>query len=126
MWPFRRKPVDVNRIEIYLHFWGEVDPTYTVRLSVGKVEVLEAIGVVQGVDFRLSNIVTVPGFRRKGLATTVVGMLIGAARARRCATFTFENVSPRNPEATTLYQRYGAVALPPRGADGHSDHQLTF
>lgn len=124
MWPFSRK-VNLNKIEIHLHFWGgEIDPTYTVKLSVDKLEALEGLGVVQGADFRLSNIVTVPAYRKKGLGTTVVGMLIGAARARQCATFTFEDVSPRNIEAIKIYQRFGAVALPPKDTEGHSDYQI--
>jgi ribosomal protein S18 acetylase RimI-like enzyme len=124
MWPFSRK-VDLNKIEIHLHFWGgEIDPTYTVKLSVDKLEVLEGLGVVQGSDFRISNIVTVPAYRRKGFGTTVVGTLIGAARARRCSTFTFEDVSPRNIEAINIYLRFGAVALPPKEAGGHCDYQI--
>jgi GNAT superfamily N-acetyltransferase len=123
MWPF--SGMDLSKIEIQLHFWGgEVDATYTVRLSVDKHEVLEGLGVVQGSDFRLSNIVTVRPFRRKGFGTTVVGTLIGAARARQCSTFTFEDVSPRNIEATSIYQRFGAVPLPPKEPGGHSDYQI--
>lgn len=124
MWPFSRK-LDSNRIEIHLHFWGdEPEPTYTFRLAVDKHEVLEGLGLVQGSDFRLSNIVTVPAFRRKGFGTTVIGTLIGAARARQCATFTFEDVSPKNTEAIGIYRRFGAVALPPNERNGHSDYQI--
>jgi len=124
MWPFSRK-LDSNRIEIHLHFWGgEPEPTYTFRLAVDKHEVLEGLGLVQGSDFRLSNIVTVPAFRRKGFGTTVIGTLIGAARARQCATFTFEDVSPKNIEAIGIYRRFGAVALPPNERNGHSDYQI--
>lgn len=123
MWPFRSKD-DQNRIQIQLHFWGTVDPTYTVRLCVDKREVLEALGVVIGTDFRLSNIETIPAFRNHGLGTIVVGTLIGAARARRCATFTFENVSPKNSEAIDIYKRFGAVALPADTSTGHADYQV--
>ena len=124
MWPFSRK-LDLNKIQIHLNFWdGEVDPTFTVRLSVDKHEVLEGVGVVQGSDFRLSNIVTVPGYRNKGLGTTVVGTLIGAARARQCSTVTFEDVSPRSIEAINIYRRFGAVALPPKETGGRSDYQI--
>jgi ribosomal protein S18 acetylase RimI-like enzyme len=124
MWPFSTK-LDLNKIQIHLNFWGgEMNPTFTVRLSVDKHEVLEGVGCVQGSDFRLSNIVTVPAYRDKGLATTVVGTLIGAARARQCSTFTFEDVSPRNLEAIDMYQRFGAVALPPNDAGGHADYQI--
>lgn len=122
MWPFS-KTMDLNRIEIHLHFWGDVDPSYTVKLAVDKHEVLEGLGVVQGRDFRLSNIVTVPAFRRKGYGTTVLGTLIGAARARQCSTFTLEDVSPHNTEAIAIYQRFGAVALPPND-NGHNDYQI--
>lgn len=124
MWPFSRK-LDPNKIEIRLHFWGdETDPTYTIHLAVDGHEVLEGLGIVQGSDFRLSNIVTVPGFRRKGFGTTVIGTLIGAARARRCSTFTFEDVSPRNAEATGIYRSFGAVAQRPNEKNGHSDYQI--
>lgn len=124
MWPFG-KTLDLNKIEIHLHFWGsEVDPTYTVKLSIDKVEVLEGVGVVQGSDFRLSNIVTVPTFRRLGFGTTVIGTLIGAARARRCATFTLEEVAPGNTGAISIYQRFGAIALPPKKPGGHADYQI--
>ncbi len=123
MWPFNTE-VDLNHIDIHLRFWGDADPAYTVRLTVGKREVLEAVGVVQGGDFRLSNIVTVPSYRRKGLCTLVVGTLIGAARARQCSTFTLEDVSPRNIEAISIYQRFGAVAMKPREPGGHADHQV--
>lgn len=124
MWPFSKK-VDLNKIDIHLHFWGcESDATYTVHLSVDRLEVLEGLGVVQGSDFRLSNIVTVPAYRRKGYGTTVVGTLIGAARARQCSTFTFEDVSPRNIEATNIYRRFGAVALPPKEIGGHTDYRI--
>lgn len=123
MWPFNRQ-LDQNKIQIHLHFWGDVDPAYTVRLSVDTREVLEALGVVSGSDFRLSNIETVPAFRDHGLATIVVGTLMGAARARRCTTFTFENVSPMNSEAIDLYKRFGATALPEDGATGLADHQI--
>jgi len=125
MWPFRKKTLDLNKIEIHLHFWGdESEPTYTVKLSVDKLEVLECLGFIQGSDFRLSNIVTVPAFRRRGFGTTVVGTLIGAARARQCSTFTLEDVSPRNTGAINIYQRFGAVALPPKPSNGHSDYQI--
>lgn len=124
MWPFSRK-LDLNKIEIHLHFWGSgIDPTYTVKLSVDKHEVLEGLGFIQGSDFRLSNIVTVPTFRKKGFGTTVIGTLIGAARARQCATFTLEDVSPRNTGAISIYQRFGAVALPSEKPDGHADYQI--
>jgi GNAT superfamily N-acetyltransferase len=123
MWPFNR--VDLDKINLHLQFWtAETDTPYTLRLTVDKLDVVEALGVVRGSDFRLSNITTVPVFRRKGLASLVIGTLIGAARARRCSTFTIEDVSPRKPAATRLYQRFGAIALPPREGDGHSDYQI--
>lgn len=122
MWSFS-KTMDLNRIEIHLHFWGDTNPSYTVKLAVDKHEVLEGLGVVQDRDFRLSNIVTVPAFRRKGYGTTVLGMLIGAARARQCGTFTLEDVSPHNAEAIAIYRRFGAVPLPPN-ANGHNDYQI--
>lgn len=123
MWPFSEK-LDLNKIEIHLQYWGgESDPSYTVKLSVDKVEALEGVGVIQGSDFRLSNIVTVPALRRRGYGTTVIGTLIGAARARQCATFTLEDVSPKNTGAIAIYQRFGAVALPPN-SNGHSDYQI--
>lgn len=115
MWPFSRK-LDLNKIEIHLHFrGGEMNPTYTVKLSVDKHEVLEGLGFIQGTDFRLSNIVTVPAYRKKGFGTTFIGALIGAARARQCATFTLEDVSPRNTGAVSIYQRFGG-----RGAAAES------
>lgn len=95
-----------------------------MKLSVDKLEVLECLGFIQGSDFRLSNIVTVPAFRQKGFGTTVIGTLIGAARARQCTTFTLEDVSPRNTGAISIYQRFGAVALPPNASNGHSDYQV--
>jgi len=123
MWPFRSKD-NSKKIEIHLRFWGEENPAYTVHLLVGRLEVLEAQGVIQGSDFRLSNIVTLAAFRKKGYGMTVVGMLMGAARARDCATFTFEDVSPHNIEATSIYRRFGAVSLPPKHPGGHSDCQI--
>lgn len=126
MWPFDRK-LDLNRIEIRLHYWGgPEDPSYTVHLAVGGHEVLEGVGLICGKDFRVSNIVTVPAFRRKGYGTLAIGTLIAAAQARQCSTFTLENVSPRNVEAVSLYRRYGAVVLPPAEPGGHSDHQITL
>jgi len=123
MWPFSR--IDLNKIDIQLQFWGgERDVPYTARLSVDGIEVVEALGVIQGSDFRLSNITTVPIYRKKGFGTTVVGTLIGVARARQCTTFTIEDVSPRNIEATQLYRRFGAVPLPPRETDGHAEYQI--
>jgi ribosomal protein S18 acetylase RimI-like enzyme len=123
MWPFSRP--DLDKIDLHLQFWtAEPDTPYTLRLTVDTLDVVEALGVVRGADFRLSNISTVPAFRGKGLASLVVGTLIGAARTRQCATFTIEDVSPRNPAANRLYQRFGAVALPPRESDGHSDYQI--
>jgi GNAT superfamily N-acetyltransferase len=103
---------------------AEPDTPYTLRLTVDKLDVVEALGVVRGSDFRLSNIATVPVFRGKGLASLVIGTLIGAARTRQCSTFTIEDVSPRNPAANRLYQRFGALPLPPRESDGHSDYQI--
>ena len=77
MWPFSR--MDLNRIDIQLQFWeGETGTPYTARLSVGGLEVVEALGVVQGADFRLTNITTVARYRRKGFGTTVVGTLLAA------------------------------------------------
>lgn len=124
MWPFSRT-LDRNKIEIHLHFWGDATtPTYTVKLAIDKHEVLEGVGAVQNGDFRLSNIVTVPAFRRQGYGTTVIGTLIGAARARQCATFTLEDVSPHNSGAIAIYRRFGAVALPPKASNGHSDFEI--
>lgn len=126
MWPFSKK-LDPNRIEIRLHYWGGPDePAWTFKLAVGGHEVLESVGGVRGTDFRVSNIVTVPSFRRRGYGTLAIGTLIAAARARGCHTFTLENVSPRNVEAVNLYRRYGAVVLPPAETGGHSDHQITL
>jgi len=123
MWPFSR--TDLNKMDIQLQFWGgEIDVPYTARLSVDGIEVVEALGVVQGSDFRLSNITTVPIYRQKGFGTAVVGTLIGVARARQCSTFTIEDVSPRNIEATRLYRRFGAVPLPPKEIGGHSEYQI--
>jgi ribosomal protein S18 acetylase RimI-like enzyme len=125
MWPFNR--ADLDKIDMHLQFWtAEPDTPYTLRLTLDKLDVVEALGVVRGADFRLSNISTLPAFRGNGLATLVVSTLIGSARARRCSTFTIENVSPRNPAANRLYQRLGAVALPPREGDGHADYQIRF
>ena len=123
MWPFTRP--DLDKIDLHLQFWtAEPDTPYTLRLTVDKLDVVEALGVVRGSDFRLSNIATVPVFRGKGLASLVIGTLIGAARTRQCSTFTIEDVSPRNPAANRLYQRCGALPLPPRESDGHSDYQI--
>ena len=124
MWLFGSKG-DSNKIEIHLEFWGgEVDPSFTVRLVSDKQTVLEGVGVVQGSDFRVSNIKTEPAYRRKGFGTTVIGALIGAARARKCTTFTLEEVSPKNSEAIDMYLRFGAVALPPKKVGGHVDYQI--
>lgn len=126
MWPFSKK-LDQNRIEMRLHYWGGADePTYTFKLVVGGHEVLESIGLISGKDFRVSNIVTVPSYRRQGYGSLAIGTLIAAARARGCTTFTLENVSPRNVQAVNLYRRYGAVVLPPEVEGGHSDHQITL
>jgi hypothetical protein len=65
-------------------------------------------------DLRLSNIVTLAAFRKKGYGMTVVCMLIGAAGARESSTFTFEDVAPNRIEATSIYRRFGAVFLSPR------------
>ena len=124
MWPFARNR-HPNRIGIQLDFWGEpAAPSYTAKLLVGDQTVVEAIGFIQGADFRLGNIKTEPDFRRRGYAMTVIGTLVGAARARRCATFTFEDVSPHNVEAIAIYRRLGAVALPPQQPGGHADYQI--
>jgi len=124
MWPFARK-VDANRIQIQLDFWGDpADPSFTATLTAQKQTVVEAVGAIQGSDFRLGNITTEPAFRKKGYGTTVIGALIGAARARRCATFTFEDVSAKNAEAIGIYLRFGAVALPPKEVGGHADYQI--
>ena len=126
MWPFSRK-LDQNRIEMRLHYWGGPDEAgWTFKLAVGGHEVLEAVGQVRARDFRVSNIVTVPAYRRRGYGTLAIGTLIAAARARGCATFTLENVSPRNIEAVNLYRRHGAAVLPPAEPGGHSDHQITL
>lgn len=126
MWPFSSK-LDQNRIEMRLHYWGGPDEAgWTFKLAVGGHEVLEAVGQVRGQDFRVSNIVTVPAYRRRGHGTLAIGTLMAAARARGCATFTLENVSPRNIEAVNLYRRHGAVVLPPAEPGGHSDHQITL
>jgi ribosomal protein S18 acetylase RimI-like enzyme len=117
--------MDLSKIDIQLQFWGSgIDTPYTLRLSLGKMEVVEALGVIQGSDFRLTNITTVPVYRKKGFATTVVGTLIGVAKSRQCSTFTIEDVSPRNIEATSLYRRFGAVAMPPKEVGGHSEYQI--
>ena len=124
MWPFTR--ADLDKIDLRLQFWrAEPDTPYVARLFLGGLEAVEALGVVREDDFRLATIGTVAAYRGQGLASMVVGMLIGAARAQRCATFTIEDVSPRNPAANRLYQRFGAVALPPL-ANGHSDYQIRF
>lgn len=124
MWPFARK-VDPNRIEIHLDFWGDPDdPSFTVKLMAMNQTVVEAVGGIQGSDFRLGNIKTEPAFRKRGYGTTVIGTLLGAARARRCSTFTFEDVSSKNTEAISIYLRFGAVALPPKQAGGHADYQI--
>jgi hypothetical protein len=66
MWPFTRP--DLDKIDLHLQFWtAEPDTPYTLRLTVDKLDVVEALGVVRGSDFRLSNIATVPVFRGKGL-----------------------------------------------------------
>lgn len=123
MWPFSRE--DLDKIDMHLQFWtAEPEPPYTLRLTIDKLDVVEALGVVRGSDFRLSNISTVPAFRGNGLATLVVGTLLGAARARRCSTFTIEDVSPRNAAAVRLYRRFGAIALPPREGDGHANYEI--
>jgi ribosomal protein S18 acetylase RimI-like enzyme len=124
MWPFGKRN-DPNKIEIQLTFWGgELDPSFTVKLLTQGQTALEAIGFIQGTDFRLGNIKTEPAFRKKGFATTVVGTLIGVARARQCATFTLEEVSPDNVQAISIYRRFGAVALPPKKPGGHADYQI--
>ncbi len=124
MWPFSKK-LDQNRIEMRLHYWGGADePTWTFKLAVGGHEVLESVGSVRRGDFRVSNIVTVPTYRRKGYGTLAIGTLIAAARSSGCSSFTLENVSPRNVEAVNLYRRHGAVILPPEQEGGHSDHQI--
>lgn len=126
MWPFSRK-LDTNRIEMRLHYWGGPDePTWTFRLAIGGHEVLEGVGLIEGHDFRVSNIVTVPAFRRQGYGTLAIGTLIAAARARGCRSFTLENVSPKNVEAVNLYRRHGAVVLPPAEEGGHSDHCISL
>lgn len=124
MWPFARK-VDANRIQIQLDFWGDpADPSFTAKLIAANQTVVEAVGTIQGSDFRLGNIKTEPAFRQKGYGTTVIGTLIGAARARRCATFTFEDVSPKNSVAIGIYLRLGAVVLPAKAGGGHADYQI--
>lgn len=123
MWPFTRP--DLDRFSLHLQFWrNEPDTPYTARLAVDGLDAVEAVGVVRGADFRLAEIRTAEVFRRHGLASMLVGTLIGAARARRCTTFTIEDVSPRNPAANHLYQRFGAQPLPPRAVDGHRDYQI--
>lgn len=124
MWPFSRQ-LDTNRIEMRLHYWGGPDePAWTFKLAVGGHEVLEGVGQIQRQDFRVSNIVTVPMYRRRGYGTLAIGTLIAAARARGCRSFTLENVSPKNVEAVNLYRRHGAVVLPPAEVGGHSDHRI--
>lgn len=124
MWPFARK-VDPNRVDIRLDFWGDPgDPSFTARLLAQNRTVVEAIGCIQGPDFRLGNIKTEPAFRKHGYGMMVIGTLIGAARARLCTTFTFEDVSPKNVEAISIYRRFGAAALPPKEASGHADYQI--
>lgn len=124
MWPFARKN-NPNRIEIQLEFWGEpAAPSYTATLMAGNQTAVEAIGFIQGADFRLGNIKTEPDFRRHGYGMTLIGTLLGAARARRCATFTFEDVSPHNVEAIAIYRRLDATALPPKQPGGHADYQI--
>lgn len=91
---------------------------------IDKHEMLEGLEFIQGTDFRLSNIVTVPAYCKNGFGTTVTGTLIGAASARQCATFTLEDVLPKNTGAISVYQRSGAVALPPKEFNGHSDYQI--
>lgn len=126
MWPFSKK-LDQNRIEMRLHYWGGADDlTWTFKLAVGGHEVLEGIGLVRNGDFRVSNIVTVPDYRRQGYGTLAIGTLIAAARARKCSSFTLENVSPKNVEAVNLYRRHGAVILPPQEEGGHSDHRISL
>lgn len=126
MWPFSKK-LDQNRIEMRLHYWGGADdPTWTFKLAVGGHEVLESIGLVRNGDFRVSNIVTVPDYRRQGYGTLAIGTLIAAARARQCSSFTLENVSPKNVEAVNLYRRHGAVILPPQVEGGHSDNRISL
>ena len=71
MWPFARK-VDPNRIEIHLDFWGDpASPSFTARLLAENQIAVEAVGAIQGSDFRLGNIKTEPAFRKKGYGTTV-------------------------------------------------------
>lgn len=124
MWPFSTK-LDMNRFEMRLHYWGAADePAWTFKLAVGGHEVLESVGAIRHGDFRVSNIVTVPAYRRQGYGTLALGTLIAAARARGCNSFTLENVSPRNVEAVNLYRRHGAVVLPPAEEGGHSDHRI--
>jgi len=126
MWPFSKK-LDQNRIDMHLHYWGVADePAWTFKLAVGGHEVLESVGLVRNGDFRVSNIVTVPTWRRQGYGTLAVGTLIAAARARGCGSFTLENVSPKNVEAVNLYRRHGAAVLPPVEAGGHSDHRIAL
>lgn len=126
MWPFSKK-LDKNRIEMRLHYWGGADePAWTFKLAVGGHEVLESVGLIHGRDFRVSNIVTVPDYRRQGYGTLAIGTLVAAARARGCSSFTLENVSPKNVEAVNLYRRLGAVVLPPEVVGGHSDHRITL
>ena len=123
MWPFSRP--DLDKIDLHLQFWSaDPDRPYTARLTLDGIDAVEALGVVRGTDFRLANIRTVEVFRGHGLASMVVGTLIGAARARRCETFTIEDVSPRNPAANHLYERFGAQPLAPREGDGHRDYQI--
>jgi hypothetical protein len=48
MWPFTRP--DLDKIDLHLQFWtAEPDTPYTLRLTVDKLDVVEALGVVRGV-----------------------------------------------------------------------------
>ena len=126
MWPFA-ETVDPDKITIHLDFWGDAAaPSFTVKLVTENQTVVEGFGEIRDTDFRLCNIKTDPAYRQRGFGTTVVGTLIGAARARHCTTFTLEDVSPANTEAIAVYRSFGAVALPPKKAGGHADYQLTL
>ena len=126
MWPFTQTE-DPDKIDIQLDFWGDAGaPSFTVKLVTEDQTALEGFGEIRGTDFRLCNIKTHPAYRQRGFCTTVVGTLIGAARARRCTTFTLEDVSLNNPEAIAVYQSFGAVALPPGKPGGHADYRLTL